>query len=1298
VAGGAIVGALKYLVEVDSARAEAEIDKFMAEAQAKVEAAGGDATFRLLADSAQLDKDIAEAQAKVERIEAKKATVEIDGDTSDLVASLAAARTELNALEGRRHEIKLETRGAVQALAELKAVKSLQDSITNDTERGTKSQLAQNLAVAKLRESYNKAAGEAQKLARATRPGETGGLEGQRLALSRVRSEMSLMEHEGRRLGANLHNITQDVEGQQPLWRKWADSISKAHINMGPFSTTLKGAAVGAATLAPLLVSLVGSASALAGAVGVGLVGAFGVAAGAMAGLGLTALGAGIALHQPIHQLGVAHKAATAYSDAVQKYGKDSSQAKDKQAQMNQALKGLPPGAQAAVRSLGQMRGEFMKLGGNAIRGDFFNSFAQGIKTAKALLPAFAQGSKTAFHAASQGFNDWMKGLRGGEAQHILSNLMGNFTKDIGPAMAGLGSLGTAFGRFISIASNSGPGIANTFQDWAQGIQDSTAAGTGFAAKVNDMVDKAKSLGRFLTGTGRLAGAFFGAGADSGQQLLDSMTKAENRWTSWMRSVEGRRSLQNFFKESVANTTALAHALAPLGRVFLGFSRAFTPVTTGVLNFVSALGDIVGFASKLAPLRILFQGLGVAIGTAFVANRIQSWIGAIGNAMRFLGILPAAVTSETAAVDANTAALEANTAAHAENAAASVASGEAAVGSGAAMAAGTAEVEASATAAGASAAGLGLGLAAAFALPVGAAIALTVLLGKTDDVIGTYHDRLRASASAAQDTASATQALSAALGQANKLADKGKQRTEGYRSAVVTARAAEAQRTISIQKQQQAQANLRNSLNDLSKAQRIVNTTGQSNTAVLRGGATAVTLARNTVQALSGAYDQFHLAQINVARTTQGLSPILQSQARLFGIVRAQIGKGLTAKIGVSGTAGQSAQIARLASQLQSFASKKAVAKILVSDEGAAAKIRQLQALLDKTDRPHHTKVTASTNKGEVDSYLAAAAKADRTHTTNIRANVGPALSAVAQMQAAVDALHGKTITNYVNNVVRGGAEGPNHFRGGVVPGFAAGGAVDWMTQMAWKKAAGAKGLNPLGGARVNQPRYVVGEEPGRTEFIITDNPAYRKSNLGFLMEAARALGAAVAIPGYKKGKGADKKALKNAKKGINAAQSTDPVTQWESLQADQQYWADEYDLDRRSHDSGVGGGGTVGGFAIGDLLGDLGFTVQGYGIVETGGGEVGAYRAMQKLLPTLQGLSKAKLPDYSPGSDLKGKKLKKANAVAKRISDYNSAVDEAKSDYQSTSSRDIDHSIPQPQDPHIWAQNTVFEITAAGA
>jgi len=86
-AGGAIVGALRYLVEVDGAEeAGAKIDAFLADNEAKMKAAGTDTVIRVLADISEVDRKLAEVEAEKAKVEKDIAEAKIGADISQFLA------------------------------------------------------------------------------------------------------------------------------------------------------------------------------------------------------------------------------------------------------------------------------------------------------------------------------------------------------------------------------------------------------------------------------------------------------------------------------------------------------------------------------------------------------------------------------------------------------------------------------------------------------------------------------------------------------------------------------------------------------------------------------------------------------------------------------------------------------------------------------------------------------------------------------------------------------------------------------------------------------------------------------------------------------------------------------------------------------------------------------------------------------------------------------------------------------------------------------------------------------------
>ena len=1317
-AGGAIVGALKYLVEVDSERAAVEIDKFLAEAKAKVDAAGGDAVFRMLGDKAQLDKDIAQAQADVDRLSAKNAVVEFDGDTGKLMAALETAKREVQEATHKKAVFEFETRGINKVLAEMGAVQALKEKMTKTSGDNVAATDKEALAVAKLRESYNKLASERLKLQRATRPGNQFGTEGERLALARVNAEMRQMEHEGQRLGAGLEHITQDVEGSRGGFVNWARNIGDTRVNMLAFSGTVKSMSIALGGLAPIIAGLVGSLSALVGAVGAGLVGAFGIGAGALTGFGLAAIGAGIALHQPIHQLGIAHKATTQYADAVQKYGKNSKQAQAKQAQMNSALKGLPRSAQQAMKSLGDMRVQFMKLGGTSIRNDFFTSFAKGIKTAQALLPTFAKGSASVFHQASQGFNDWMKGLRGGEAQGILHNLFSNASKDIGPLMAGLGSLGTAFGRFISLASNAGPGISTTFKNWAQGIADATGKGSGFGATVDSLVSKAKSLGSFLSATGRLAIAFFGAGADSGQRMLDTMTKAENRWTSWMKSAAGQNSLHQFFSDAVDNTTQLFRALAPLARTITALSAAFLPLTTGILKGATYIGDFVHFLTQIPGLLPAIHGLGVGLAGIFVATKIRAYVGIFQSFLRFIGVMAAEETAATAATAANTAAVEANTAALAANAGAAEASGAAHLAMGGEAAAGEAALVGVDGAALSAAGGMGAAEGAAGGLAVGLApVAVTIgaivggglllnhFFGDAGNRWQPAIDASKAFNAAAAQIPVTQKQVQQSMTKSNslwervaKLTKAGKTGTQAYTTAVRGAAKADTAHAEAQQRSRfeitKARTAVQTTASQYDKAKKAVIDMVQSG---LRPGNPALDTTITTMTSLGAT---LRLNTLNFNRLKAGAAAAGPAMLKSLNALKQIAGRQTALKFRFSDTA-VTGQLAKVSQSLKSLGKTQAVKIALQGSATAEEALARLKNYLHSLPGEKKVKVTANDQASSKVSSIKSKIDAltDKYFRVAARDQSSPKLAAI---QAAIDALHDKQVTittTHLNRTIneqltRG--QRINHagrYAGGVVPGFATGAALDRLMERAYARADRAPGLNPARGAQVRSPRYVVGEEPGRTEFIITDNPAYRRSNLAYLRDAMQALGV---VPGFGKGgkRGKGKKGGKRGKRVAAAASGSSdygastfgltlddmigPGTDYDHWEKEVSYLANVASLTQRNYDLGK--------TDLNSVIGAI-------------GNEISAYRTLKGVIDGVVG-SGATSPVKPKGSaPTKPKKLsKKDKQNKKKVAKFNRAMKQYERDkraYDAAQQQAEEHnaSIPTRSDLDDEAR-TINDIT----
>lgn len=1178
----------------------------------------GELTYDVTGDASRLRAVLVaaaeEARATMAGIDGQSADMSVQLDLKRLEAAASRAEAIIKAIDGQ--EANVEFKGDAKGLN--KAVAEVRQGMTKSTLAITK----HNAELAQLRQEYAKLATARAKVNKQDLGRQTNRetLEYDRLdtAMSHIGARIRSMSGDTRDLNVDLdkNNFSLSSFGNR------LRTIGRTRVNLGPISTSLRNLTIAGATLSPILIGLVGSASALAGAIGAGLVGAFGVAAGAFTGFAIAAVG------------------------------------------LLPSLKQLFTEAKAAPSIVGPLRQMRDSLTGG-IRQPFFAAAHSAIQTLKADFPTFKAGATSAFGAASKGFQGWMKGLRSPEAQGILKNLLGNVTKDLGPAMKGLGSLTTAFGRFINIASNSGPGISHTFADWASGIERGTRAGTGFADKVNNLVGQAKSLGSALTATGRLTVAFFGAGAKSGQDLLQSLTRSENRMTHWIHSVEGQKSLGTFFKDAVANTKALFSAVGPLVTTFVRLGNALSPVTTGILEFATFIGDLVHAVAQLAPARVTLEGFGVILGGLFVASKVAGYTSKIREAAVALGIL--------------TAAEEASAVAGATNA------GQMALFGGRLSALGS----------------ISGGTAAAIALPIAAFAGLVIWAGKsatTLDVarasVGHYHDivkqlpgSIRNLTKVSRDSIQADQAASDAKDKLFHVTQKfikgdasltavqqaqAKVNTTQQRATTQTQAQAKAQQAAVTSAERVAQAQ-----KDVADAQKAVNSgrtvSSKAGQGTLPADPAAIRNLADANNTLADAQANQTFDQINQARAMNGLNQIAPTVAKNFRALQDVMGKQKAAKFALTTDPGTTGKVAKLTADLQHLGVTKKAKLVLQGAKSPEAALRGLQKLDQKTLRSkslkiNHAAAVAAAERGlnKVD------AKRLRQKALRILTNTNDPKRAFAFLEgkklpdkeqkfkpgspAAVlstyNELSGKPpiiIEVQFHGSKTGNWSGAGgHFAGGIVQGFAEGGTFERMMARAYDLAGRVSGIDPAGGARVRSPRYVVGEEAGRTEYIITDNPAYRRSNLEYLQEAAGALGQAL-VPGYKTGKGNGKKAARKQLKNNPDPGTSPEAIAWDNLSADQQFWSDEYDLDRRAYDGAVGRGGTEGGFDLASLIGDIDM-------------QIGDYTNMIPLIERLRKLDKK--PDIKVPSNLKSKNLKGQLAKRqKQIDAYNESLDSAKGD-----------------------------------
>jgi len=930
---------------------------------------------------------------------------------------------------------------------------------------------------------------------------------------------MASLQQELRALGGERFNIggaaiTKDSDRLQRTFSRLAAGIGNIRLHLGFFSLSVRQLIVGMSVFGPIISGAIGSLSALAGVVGGALVGGFGLAAGAAMGFGSALLGIGLAVRPLVKELTTAADAAFKYEEQVLKTGKNSEEAKEKLAEYREVVKNLPPDTQKVVAETGKLYRSWAQLT-TQLRKPFFDTAGAGVRALSKLMPTFKRETAAAFKATAAAAKDMFAGLGGGEARNILSTTMRNATTSIRPLIAGFGNLATALARFGAASSATLPSVARNFKQWSAGLAKSTDT-VRFSAQVNGMMSQLKSFGRFLKSVGDLAITFFGAGADSGAKLLNVMTKTVDRWTSWMRSIEGQETLKKFFADSVVEMRLLARAIGPFIRTFARMSEAMRPISQMVLRVVGAFGMLVEAALRLQIVRDAF--------TAFLAVRI------IGGAVA--GVLGLAVAlnkvfSITSRGIAALAALRGGltaTAAAARGGAVAMA----AFGLSTARAGGTSLLtfiknSRDLRVALALAAAYGVyKLVQAFANQKDEVDAVTASILGTKRAHKDFTKSLDSLAGASNKVFDSADNVRNAWQRANALAKAGKKDTDAYREAIDSAVTAEKNMyRAQLEREKQARQVLHNrraekqAALDAFKQARSEYQFEQKRAAQSRGrgyGDEAKAIMKDAKAAFLPAIRNLRAVQaasaaaaVNFERAKRGLVDLtgpgvqqaLAKFQKSFGksVVKQRIETEVDprAAVKIAGLANRIKQIGgrgdrrRVKLLLESDASNETVLKRLVKLRNQLGDKKDLSAKFSVKGNPVKTIEQLNKRLKQLENPRRLDVKTEQAQARLQAVN--------REIRAIMNAREEKEINVTINRTIN-------------TKGQAEGGMATYAFE-------GERADRTRGG-RYSRPSFLVGEE-NRPEYVIATNPAYRRENVQYLRQAATALNVPM-VPGFATG------------------------------------------------------------------------------------------------------------------------------------------------------------------------------------
>ena len=1123
--GGGVLATLRYHITADP-----DVERGMAAAEAR-------------------------AAAMTKSIDRMKGTVEIVGDMKDLEADLIRANAEVEALTAKKHKLEIEwkTKGDARAFQELQKVNNeLEDQNklidqntkalidrgkavrTREKELSIAEQLldreqARGVAIAKMKEQYAKLYTLLQKQNKldkgfAPSPREL-------IMMQRTRAELVKLGTELKRRGVDVNELNVNLDQSRSRLRQMASGLANVRLHLGFFSATLKQAFVGLVALGPLLFALIGGVAALAGVLGTGLAGALAVGTAGLTGFALAATGIGLAIGPAVDI------------------------AKQKFTALKEAFQGRTGGTREA----------------------FLQGVTDSVRTLKELMPQLATETNKTAQVAQRGWSNWMESLRSDDAKGIFEDIMGNFRTALPSIMNGLGSIGALLGRIAQSASKFLPSLSKGFSDWANSLQESIGSGRQLDDRIGRLVGHMREVGHFAQASGGLLAAFFSGGADTGANMMRSMTKTFREWT---REIKGG-SLDSFFGDSERILSQLIPALGHFSQILFEIGEFAAPgleLAAGALRAIlQALNAIVPapLLQLAAAAVILQKAFSFLLGGTVAGALGKGLLAGLGRLIPSIGrIAPAAIGSQLAIEGLSTSA-----------AAATPALG------GMGIALGLAGV-----------AGLGFGIALAKGL---SSIPDTISL---EDALSRAASRLSAANNAA---AAATRNARSAQQTYNRAMADGKISVGNLATAIRNHRLAEDRAAAAAREQAEARRQAKESMQQYRQAVRGVAEAERAQANGVRDRFGLMAAAKKNL-------DDAFFSMVNTRRALKDMTQLGPQVSNLFNTLRKTVGSKLALKVGLQGNRQAATEIANLANRVTRLGGRKAVVNVLANTDNPRLQLRLLAGMMDNIDKKKPTvKVFGSSTLGSVFTSLKRVTdeggKAEKPRRVRVtESGAAAAAGRVRTLGSAISALQDKTVTVTTTYKTIGSPPGGrvgNYMGGpaakGPISAFAVGGAADSAEKRQTKDARR--------GAVVNKPTFLTGEER-KTEWVIAENPMYRRANERFLASAADAFGLAL-IPAFAGGGPTAGAARKVPKPG----KSSNSTAYYQNLKHKISLWGMEYDLDRRDYDRGVfTGGGSYGanstlgggqGSSLAALLFDLQEQINLYGLLDK---EIGRLLGLQ--------------------------------------------------------------------------------------
>lgn len=359
--------------------------------------------------------------------------------------------------------------------------------------------------------------------------------------------------------------------------------------------------AVGA-WLLPVLIGLGGALVAVAGSAGAAALG-LGLVAVAAGGALVVGLGGVVALLvSAANGFSKVSTALDSYNLAVAQYGRNSDEAIAAQEKLNAVVSQFGgPKMLEAVRAWRDLVESFKDVTAPAME-VLAGMFLSTLDALDDLMPVIGQVTNSVALALEGPWNALLAALTAPETQAAFLALGTAFGDMAGPILEGgtsllLGLLNAAVGAspYVTDIAEGFAGIAQDFAEWT--------ASPDFESFLVTVMDHLDSWWELLTAIGGLFVTVLGGGAESGQDLVDSLTATVREWTAFLNTPEGQEAMREFFDDAVEMTGNLAALLADLSDIM------FTLGESGIPGITSAFDGASKAAGVFQDVLHFFPGL-----------------------------------------------------------------------------------------------------------------------------------------------------------------------------------------------------------------------------------------------------------------------------------------------------------------------------------------------------------------------------------------------------------------------------------------------------------------------------------------------------------------------------------------------------------------------------------------------------------------------------------------------------------------------------------------------------------------